>query len=71
MLGRVFSIVQLISASAMPVAILLFGPLADVVSVESILLVTGILLAVVGAVYGYICRRDPGKPLPDSGDSLQ
>ena len=55
----------------MPVAILLFGPLADIVSVESILLVTGALLAVVGAVYGYICRRDPGKPLPNSGDSSQ
>jgi DHA3 family macrolide efflux protein-like MFS transporter len=51
-LGRVFSIVQLISASAMPVAILLFGPLADVVSVESILLVSGVLLALVGIIYG-------------------
>jgi len=51
-LGRVFSIVQLISASAMPAAILLFGPLADVVSVESILLVSGVLLALVGIVYG-------------------
>lgn len=51
-LGRVFSIVQLISASAVPVAILLFGPLADVVSVESILIVTGLLLAVVGLLYG-------------------
>ncbi|MGI6004974.1 MAG: MFS transporter [Christensenellales bacterium] len=51
-LGRVFSIVQLISASAMPVAIVLFGPLADVVSVESILLVSGALLALVGILYG-------------------
>ena len=52
-LGRVFSIVQIISASAMPVAILFFGPLADVVSVESILIVTGVLLAFVGVVYGF------------------
>ncbi|AEG59950.1 MFS transporter [Desulforamulus ruminis] len=51
-LGRVFSIVQIISASAMPVAILLFGPLADIVSVESILIVSGILLALVGILYG-------------------
>ena len=36
----------------MPVAILLFGPLADVVSVESILLVTGVLLVLVGILYG-------------------
>lgn len=52
-LGRVFSIVQIISASAMPVAILIFGPLADVVSVESILVISGILLAFVGIVYQY------------------
>lgn len=51
MLGRVFSILQIISASAMPVAILLFGPLADVVSVEAILIVSGALLALVGVLY--------------------
>jgi DHA3 family macrolide efflux protein-like MFS transporter len=51
MLGRVFSIVQIISVSAMPIAILLFGPLADIVSVESILIVTGVLLAFVGVLY--------------------
>lgn len=50
-LGRVFSIVQVIAASAMPVAILLFGPLADVVSVEAILIVSGIALALVGVWY--------------------
>jgi DHA3 family macrolide efflux protein-like MFS transporter len=49
-LGRVFSIVQIIAASAMPVAILLFGPLADLVSVESLMIVTGVLLALVGVV---------------------
>ena len=48
MLGRVFSIVQIISASAMPVAILFFGPLADVVSVEAILIVSGALLRSLG-----------------------
>lgn len=51
MLGRVFSIVQIISASAMPAAILIFGPLADVVSVEAILIVSGGLLALVGVLY--------------------
>ncbi|MPN10252.1 hypothetical protein SDC9_157547 [bioreactor metagenome] len=50
-LGRVFSIVQIISAGSMPAAILLFGPLADIVSVEAILIVTGILLALVGLWY--------------------
>ncbi len=51
MLGRVFSIVQIISASAIPIAILFFGPLADTVSVESILIVSGVLLAFVGVLY--------------------
>ncbi len=50
-MGRVFSIVQIISASAMPMAILLFGPLADLISVESILIVSGLLLAMTGILY--------------------
>ena len=51
MLGRVFSIVHIIAASSMPVAILIFGPLADVVSVEKILSVSGALLVLVGIIY--------------------
>lgn len=51
-MGRVFSIVEIITASAMPVAILVFGPLADVVSVQMLIIVSGVLLAVVGVVYG-------------------
>lgn len=51
MLGRVFSIIQIISASAVPVSILIFGPLADIVSVEVILIVSGILLVLVGILY--------------------
>jgi len=51
LMGRVFSLVQIITSSAMPVAILLFGPLADIVSVESILLVSGALLVLVGIWY--------------------
>lgn len=51
MMGRVFSLVQIITGGAMPAAILLFGPLADVVSVGTILLVSGALLAVTGVVF--------------------
>ena len=48
----------------MPVAILLFGPLADVVSVESILLVTGVLLALVGVLYARIGKiKDVGAEI--------
>ncbi len=51
MMGRVFSIIQIIATRSMPIAILLLGPLADIVSVESILVVSGILLALVGKLY--------------------
>ena len=57
MLGRVFSVVDIVTASAMPVAILVFGPLADVVSVQALLVVSGVLLALVGLWYGWA-----GKP---------
>lgn len=46
--GRVFGVFSMISSSMMPMAMLLFGPLSDVVSIESMLLVTGILLLVEG-----------------------
>lgn len=43
-LGRAFSIFGMISGSLMPVAMLIFGPIADVVSVELVLAACGILM---------------------------
>jgi DHA3 family macrolide efflux protein-like MFS transporter len=43
-LGRVFSVLTMLSTSVMPLAMLLFGPLAELVPIESILLATGALL---------------------------
>lgn len=57
-MGRVFSVVQLVSISAMPIAILLFGPLADMVRIEILLVITSIALIFVGILYGR-----PGKAL--------
>lgn len=51
-LGRVFSILQLASTSALPIAILFLGPLADIISIQSMLFVSGILLVICGALYG-------------------
>ncbi len=59
MLGRVFSIIQLIGAGAMPVAILFFGPLADMVAVEWIIIISGIILAATGLGYYAINRASP------------
>ena len=50
-LGRVFSISQILANSAMPTAVIIFGPLADIVSVESLLLITGVLMVGVGLAY--------------------
>jgi DHA3 family macrolide efflux protein-like MFS transporter len=43
-LGRVFGVFTMISGVMMPMGMLLFGPLADYVSIEPMLVVTGILL---------------------------
>lgn len=55
-MGRVFSIIQIVAASSMPLAILLFGPMADVISVEVILVFTGILLLLTGIIF-YLSSR--------------
>lgn len=57
-LGRVFSISQILSLGVMPAAIALFGPLAEVVSVETLLLVCGLLLIIVGLIYFKASRFD-------------
>lgn len=61
MLGRVFSIIQIIASSVMPVATLLFGPAADVVDVEILLIITGVLLTLVGIFYQLSNRREKIK----------
>lgn len=43
-MGRVFSILMMINSLAIPLGMLLFGPLGDVVKIEYLLIVTGVLL---------------------------
>lgn len=45
-LGRVFGVMGMIASGVMPVAMLAFGPLADLVSIEWLLVGTGVMLAV-------------------------
>lgn len=45
--GRVFGFVGVVMATAMPIGMLVFGPLADVVSVELLLVVAGLVTFVV------------------------
>lgn len=44
MLGRVYSIVQIIISAVMPLGMLLFGPLGDAIPIESLLIGTGICI---------------------------
>ncbi len=46
MLGRVFSIVQIIVSVAMPLGMVLFGPLGDIFEIQHILIITGLCLIV-------------------------
>ncbi len=51
MMGRVFSLLNITALAAMPLSMLVYGPLADIVRIEAILIVTGTLLALVGLVF--------------------
>lgn len=57
MMGRVFSFMQIVTAGAVPISILFFGPLADVISVESILAVSGMLLALAALFFSLTAKR--------------
>jgi DHA3 family macrolide efflux protein-like MFS transporter len=47
-LGRVFGVIAMISSFMMPMGMLLFGPIADSVKIEVMLIITGVLLFVQG-----------------------
>ena len=44
MMGRVFSVLMIINGLAMPLGMLVFGPLGDVVKIEYLLVATGVML---------------------------
>jgi DHA3 family macrolide efflux protein-like MFS transporter len=48
--GRVFGFVGIVMAVAMPLGMVVFGPLADIVTVESLLIVAGVIMFVVVAI---------------------
>ena len=48
MQGRVFSVQQLIMNIVMPVGMLVFGPIADFVTIEVLLVLTSVLMAIPG-----------------------
>lgn len=64
-LGRVFGVMGMIASGMMPIAMFIFGPLADVISIEWQLIVTGLLLLVLGfGLYLNKIMMVAGEPLP-------
>lgn len=45
-LGRIFGVLSMISSSMMPLGMLVFGPLSDIVKIEWLLIGTGILMVI-------------------------
>ncbi|UQZ34889.1 MFS transporter [Paenibacillus sp. PK3_47] len=62
-LGRVFGVLGMISSSMMPLGMLVFGPLADSVRVEWLLMISGVLLFIQGFfLLGNKVLIEAGKP---------
>lgn len=62
-LGRVFGVLSMISSSILPLAMLVYGPLADVVKIEWLLIGTGALMFVEGVIMlGSKVLIEAGKP---------
>ena len=68
--GRVFGLVGIVLAVAMPFGMLIFGPMADTISVEWILVLTGVLAVLVtfGAAWRAPAAPGPSR-LPDAAAS--
>ncbi|NLO88611.1 MAG: MFS transporter, partial [Firmicutes bacterium] len=68
-LGRVFSVISMISSTTMPLSMLVFGPMADYVPIDLLLVVTGIMLFIFSLAMGANkVLYEAGKPelLPES-----
>ncbi len=63
LMGRVFSVLMILNGLSMPLGMALFGPLGDIVKIESLLIVTGILLLAGGLIlYGRRELTQAGDP---------
>jgi MFS transporter, DHA3 family, macrolide efflux protein len=51
-LGRIFGVFGMISTSMMPIGMLIFGPLADIIEIEWLLIGTGVLILVLSLFLG-------------------
>lgn len=64
-LGRVFGVLVMISSTMMPLGMLLFGPLADIIKIEWLFIGTGLLIFMEGFfLLGSKALIEAGKPIP-------
>ena len=64
MQGRVFGLVQIVSSSALPLGMAIFGPLADVVSVEWLLIITH---GATGSFHAFVPQPAGSRTAPHPG----
>lgn len=50
MLGRVFGMLQLVGLTALPLGMIVFGPLSDILKIEVLIIVGGVFMALLGAL---------------------
>jgi DHA3 family macrolide efflux protein-like MFS transporter len=63
-LGRIFGVFGMIASSMMPLGMLLFGPIADIIKIEWLLIGTGILMFIQGFfLLGNKVLIEAGKPI--------
>lgn len=68
-MGRVFGIIGMISTSMMPIGMLIFGPLADVIQIEWLLVGTGLFMLILSICFGRSkVLIEAGKPLLEEVD---
>ncbi|MEY9868846.1 hypothetical protein ABIE66_004225 [Peribacillus sp. B2I2] len=64
LLGRVFGVLGMISTSMMPLGMLVFGPVSDIIKIEWLLIGTGLLLFIQGFfLLGSKVLIEAGKPI--------
>jgi MFS transporter, DHA3 family, macrolide efflux protein len=64
-LGRVFGVMGMISTSMMPLGMLIFGPMADFIDIEWLLIGTGILILILTVFLGRDkVLLEAGEPVP-------
>lgn len=66
-LGRIFGVFSMISSSMMPIGMLLFGPFADIIAIEWLLILSGLLmLALILALTKNRALLEAGKQKDDA-----